>query len=231
MWHAPSFAGGLGLTIQIRTKIESWWSFIDRAVIKIGQDIMEVNGGLDGGSYMVNGRPGQPLTTGDDFMLNDLKVEFRKVTFKQNKFRIDLGFGNSVGFETYKDWVKVDTHIKKPDGFNDSVGLMGQFPSGALMGRDGVTPFENMNAFGMEWQVLSSEPSLFSSTEGAVQHPTKCIMPDLVAGSELKRRRLGGSMISEEDASIACARVKGSEHALCVFDVLASNDKDMAGAY
>jgi hypothetical protein len=46
------------------------------------------------------------------------------------------------------------------------------------------------------------------------------------------RRRLSESSISQEDAEIAGVRVGDeTDRNACIFDVIATNDKDLAGAY
>ena len=40
----PDFANGLGFSIHIRTKIKTWWSYIESAVIRIGDSTLEVQG-------------------------------------------------------------------------------------------------------------------------------------------------------------------------------------------
>merc|ERR1712183_677508 len=39
------FADGLGLEVQTRTKMIRYWSYIKQAAIRIGEDILEVEGG------------------------------------------------------------------------------------------------------------------------------------------------------------------------------------------
>ena len=65
-------------------------------------------------------------------------------------------------------------------------------------------------------------------SRGDVQPPMECSMPDKVAK---KNRRLGEALVTEEDARIACNHVPMEVRDECIFDVLASNDKDMAGSY
>merc|ERR1711865_1300841 len=107
-------------------------------------------------------------------------------------------------------------------------GLMGSYPEGTMLGRDGRTSLVDLNKFGQEWQVLSSESKLFHEVDGP-QHPSKCD----VAGKTEMRRRLALSDISREEAEIACSRaaVGEEEFDLCVFDVMAIGDKSAAGAY
>ena len=42
-----NFADGLGLDVQIHTKLVRFWSYIKRAAIRIGDDILEVEGSAD----------------------------------------------------------------------------------------------------------------------------------------------------------------------------------------
>ena len=92
---------------------------------------------------------------------------------------------------------------------------------------------EDSNQFGLEWQCLPSDPQLFSSRDGDEwmgdnSSTRKCAIP--VAKSS--RRRLGEAALTEQDAVEGCAGVMGFvDGTACIFDVLASNDKDMAGSY
>ena len=43
----PNFADGLGLDAQIRTKVVRYWSYIKSSAIRIGEDILEVEGGAE----------------------------------------------------------------------------------------------------------------------------------------------------------------------------------------
>ena len=46
-----------------------------------------------------------------------------------------------------------------------------------------------------------------------------------------ERRRLGAATMTEEDAAVACSRVNLDDVDACIFDVLATNDTDVAGSY
>ena len=73
---------------------------------------------------------------------------------------------------------------------------------------------------------------LFHTSEGTVQAPQKCAMPtNTKASLRASRRRLGEVLISEEDAELACAKVDKDDRDSCIADILATNDKSMAGAY
>ncbi|CAB9520879.1 expressed unknown protein [Seminavis robusta] len=241
---SPSASGGL--TIHIRTKIETWWSFIEAAVIQVGDQMLEVRGREEGeeARYWVNGLEGDENVANDtnlavmqDALANNLKgfkIIHKKVSKKQQAFRINLNNqGDSVSIRTFKDWVSVNLHVNpKAHNFDGvSGGMMGAYPSGAMLMRNGATIASDPNEFGNEWQVRADEPMLFHDRAGP-QHLEKCIMPTAEKTSEERQRgRLGETLITEDDAELACARVSPNSFKQCVFDVLATNDKDMAGAY
>jgi hypothetical protein len=83
--------------------------------------------------------------------------------------------------------------------FHHSVGLMGNFLMGQMMARDGKTVIDDANAFGQEWQVLNTEPSLFRTVRFP-QHPQVCTMPTPVQANHLRRRLAETSEVDETAA-------------------------------
>lgn len=224
--NSPEFSNGKGLDIHIRTKINTWWSYIDAAVIRIGSDTFEVRGGLNTAKYWINGVEGELKESGIlEETISGFKIDYKDVSKKQKKFRIDVGH-DVFAIETFNDWVRVNVKAApKGKGFLGSKGLMGEFPTGKMLDREGQV-VEDSDEFGKEWQVRMNEAKLFHSIEG-VQHPAECAMP-----VKSTARRLGETLISHEVAALACARVSSPEdREACIFDVLATNDKEMAGAY
>ena len=225
--QAPDYNDGQGLYIHIRTKIVRWWSYVDSAVVQIGDDTLEVMGGVENKRYFVNGKPGAALEASGmmPFTIGGHNVRYRHLNDKQFQFKIFLEDGQNVVFKAVKDFMRVDIENPTEEAFGSSVGLMGSFSEGKMLARDGVTILEDANDFGQEWQVLLTEPMLFHNVEG-VQHPEACAMPTVTE----EKRRLEGS-ISREQAEIACSKVSPDEMADCVFDVMATNDIDVAGAF
>ena len=209
------------------------WSYIQTAAIRIGDEILEVTGG-DHPKFWVNGVDG----SNDGvivFSSLGLKVDVTGFeTGNHTRVRIDLLNADAIAFETVKDFVRVTVHQvdSKWNKFTTARGLMGSYPSGVTLARDGITVMEDTNAFAQEWQVLSTERALFRVVEGP-QHPTKCIMPtDIPTDLRMSRRRLEESMITPQDAELACSHVMNDdERNACIVDVLATNDKDIAIAY
>ena len=228
----PQFANGLGLRIHIRTKINTWWSFIESAVLQLGSDLLEVKGGPTGGQYWINGVAG---SEGDSNKMpfSAYHLTTHRVSNGQMKYRIDFGNGkDAIALETFKDWVRVSVRAQT-DQFHGAVGLMGSHPTGEKLARNGTTVFadDDTDAFGLEWQVQPEEDMLFREIRG-VQAPQQCEMPSMSASAKRNlRRRLGEALITEEDAQIACAKVTADERDACVFDVLATNDKATASSY
>jgi hypothetical protein len=226
--HNPEFAEGRGLDVHIRTQTRTWWSFVETAVVRIGEDVLEVQGGSGGGEYWINGVAGKPLEDHEKFTLSGYEVEFLQKSEKQKRYRIDLGTksGDAISLETLNDFVAVNAGVTMKD-FGNAVGLMGSYPEGEMLARDGVTQMEDADAFGMEWQVRMDEAQLFRNV-GEIQPPMTCAMPDKTVQ---RSRRLGEAVMTEENAKRACENVAEDDREACVFDVLATNTKEIAAVY
>lgn len=226
MLSNPDYNEGQGMDIHLRTKLTKQWSFVSNAAIRIGEDILEVSGAERGSAhqYWLNGEAGKDLSFG----ISGHSISYEEGSGGSSHFFIELNDnGEGIRIKTWKGFVRVDFTSPSGETFGNSLGLLGSYPSGSKLGRDGMTVIDDNNAFGLEWQVLPEEAKLFHNLEGA-QAPEQCVMPDVSKA----RRRLRESTISLEDAQLACARVTyGVEQDACIFDVLATNDKSMAGAY
>lgn len=224
--NAPEFADGKGLDVHIRTKIKTWWSYIESAAIKIGDDTFEVKGGSYPVSYWINGVEGKAPENKQNLesTVGGHEISYNAPTDHQSMFFFH-GLGLSI--ETYNEFVRVNVRAGSEGNLDGALGLMGTFPEGAKVARDGKTVMVDMDAFGQEWQVRDTEDKLFHVLAGA-QHPAKCMMPTV---AQRESRRLRESSIDLNDAKKACARVAEEDFDACVFDVLATNDKNMAGSY
>jgi hypothetical protein len=224
----PQFKNGMGMDIHVRAKQLKEWSYISTAVLRIGDETFEVAAKKDGDTFWLNGVKG-PWNGAmrSDATIKGFSITYRRMNSFQRAYTIHISNEEQIEFQTWGDFVRVDVKGASSNSFHGSLGLMGAFDQkGAKLGRDGVTVFDDVNEFGMEWQVTSSEAMLFHEADGP-QHPEKCVLP---SATSLKRR-LAESLISQEEAEIACSRVSGEARDLCVFDVMATNDKDVAGAY
>lgn len=213
----PTFKNGLGVTIHARTTRRYNYSFISSAVIKIGEDILEVFGF---GGYIYNGvsAADTPVSLGD-FSLTHTTIEDKNIHI----FEIALGGEEKVVLRTYKDIVGVK--ILNGKSFSNSVGLMGEFGTGKMLARDGQTILDDPNEFGEEWQVRESEAGLFQSIRSP-QYPEKCVLPSTEDITE--SRRLGEASVGRSVAERACAWWGAANANRCVSDVLATGDVGMA---
>jgi hypothetical protein len=219
--QSATFESGLGLDVHIRTKIRNGMSFISSAALRIGTDVLEV---ASQGVYYLNGVAGANLPA--EFA--GFAFSHTQPTDKQHVFDVHLGGREHIKIKTYKDFVSVLIEQGQSKHFGDSVGLMGDFEMGQMIARDGETVLDDVNAYGQEWQVLDTEPTLFQ-TARFPQHPQVCTVPAPVEESRGLRRRLSESSIEEHAAEKACAHW-GERKDDCIFDVLATGDLDMATA-
>jgi len=219
----PAFGLGKGMDIHIRTMKTRLFSYISSAVLRIGEDTFEVR--RDG--YWLNGKKDASLESG----ISGYSIKFKQLTEKANhdqqQYIVTLNSMESISFKTFGDMIRVDVESAKGESFKESHGLMGTYGTDSeRVGRDHITVIQDFNEFGKEWQVGADEVSLFHNVEGP-QAPEECKMPIASAN----RRRLGETKVSMEDAEVACARLSGNDRDMCIFDVLAIDDTDVAGAY
>lgn len=221
------FDGGLGMDIHVRSKrMLHQYSYVDALAARIGDDTLEVKGGKNGG-FWVNGEQGSDIEGAEAVILSGkYSVEIKKVNEKSTQYTIDLGGDEAIVIATWNSMVRLNINYATSEIFGKSVGMMGEFFTGEKLGRDGTT-IEDLNEFGQDWQVLETEPKLFHDITDNIQAPSHCEIPSKFE----MRRRLIESSITEEEAKLACSGVPSDELNLCIFDVMASNDKDAAGAY
>jgi len=233
LFSNPSFDNGSGVDVHIRNKRMNMWSFIETTAIRIGNDIFELTGGKDNDNFLINGIVQKVKNeNGVVGSISGYDIKFMQVNEKSRKFIINLGTNQNknnleeIVFKTWNSFVSVSVKNPTMNHFDGSLGLMGSFPAGAMVARDGKTMFDDSDEFGQEWQVLNSEPQLFSQ-RGTVGPNDMCSSPSKVE----MRRRLQGSIVTLKEAEIACDSVSKEMNDLCIFDVMATNDKSSSGAY
>jgi len=221
------------MVIYIRSKKTKRWSYISTAVIRIGAETFEVSGRKDGDTHWINGIEGD--SNGDDILWEErtsiagYPITYQRLHLTQREYVINLGKNSAkIIFKTWKDFVRVDVVNPREEDFTGSLGLMGSYPAGSRLGRfNPSSSMKDMNAFGQEWQVQSSDPQLFHSVEGP-QYPSLC---EIQSKTSL-RRRLSKSEISREEADILCLNISDKEERnLCIFDVMVTSDRDTAKEY
>jgi hypothetical protein len=223
--HNAEFESGVGLAVHIRTKIRRDMSYISSAALRIGSDILEV---ASQGVYWFNGVLKADLPA----ELAGFAFSHTQPTATQHMFEVHLGGREHIKLKTYKDFVSVLIEQGESEHFGQSVGLMSDFGKGHMIARDGKTVIDDANAFGQDWQVLHTDPSLFQTLRFP-QHPNVCTMPTPVQANHLRRRLAETSSVDEAAAEKACEHWGEQGKDDCVFDVLTTGDLEMAmvGAY
>lgn len=219
MINAPKVFDGKGLLVHARTTKRYQYSFIESIAVQMGDHILQVN---SWGKYFLNGVEGGDLKA----FSFEFRVTHQQPDERRHVFEVSLGESREkLILKTNKDIVSFSLENASSDDFQDSVGMMGNFGSGAMLARDGVTVLEDdPKAFGQEWQVRKEEPRLFQEAERYPQFPQHCIHPDAVDG----RRRLGSS-IALKAAEQACAHWTKHQKE-CIYDVMATGDLELARA-
>jgi len=229
----PSFADGKGIDVHARTEIIRSWSFVKKTAIRIGSDVLEVEGSKDDyeNHYWINDAYLGDLTTFGGF-----PISFKQLNKKAFVITIDLQNEDdqTIIIRTYREWVRVEFMNANERMYGNTIGILGNFATGIKLARDGITGINNYNKFGQEWQVRSTS-KLFREEEGP-QYPETCVMPtNAHAGhnkSALRASRRLTVSVSETDAEDACAYVAdGGDRKECIYDVLATEDVNVAGAY
>jgi hypothetical protein len=226
----PEFADGLGLDVHIRTKLVRFWSYIKTVAIRIGNGILEIEGSANPqeneSNYWINYEYQGDLTDFAGFPVTTVASSVKKRIYE-----IDLGSkfpGQKIYINIYNEFVRVKFDGGKA-AFGNTVGLLGDFDTGKTLARDGSTVLQDFSELGNEWQVLPAEPKLFRQVSQP-QFPEKCIEPEDPLGE--RRRRLDENSITEEEAEVACASLKDPLSMKdCVYDILATQDIGMVGAF
>lgn len=227
--HSENFHG-VGLDMHVRTTIQNFFSYIEAAAVKVGNDIVE----LANGSVKLNGVDHSdedlPLVFGEGDTKYSVYMHKKETTdegtVKRRTYRLKLDDDTAIEFRFYKKFnsFKILGHID----FHDSVGLMGQYPTGAMLSRGGKV-MDDFEQFSFEWQVSPQDPVLFSDARAPQLPNEKCRMPNQ---SHTSRRRLKrGNRELLESAQEACSGLSEHNRELCVDDVMMTGDLGMAGEW
>ncbi|CAJ1959551.1 unnamed protein product [Cylindrotheca closterium] len=227
-----NFADGLGLEVQIRTKLVRFWSYIKRAAIRIGDDILEIEGSADPEDHDSRYWFNFQYQAGAAFV-GGFPLKISNNGLHKRFYEIDLSSkypGQKIVISSYREFVRVDFQRTTAEAFGNVVGMMGDFKTGNLLARDGVKEIHDFLEFGNEWQLLPADDMLFHD-KAEPQFPKRCIVPEDPQGQ--RRRRLDESTITMEEAEAACSKVVGDALDIkdCVYDILATQDLNMVGAF
>jgi hypothetical protein len=213
MIHASNF------DLQVRTTIESFFSYIEAAALRIGDLVLEVQKD----AFYVNG---VMLTYDDALPFSSGGIDIVQTRKETNKQVYKVSFlKSSIEYHYYKQFLTLKVNADTGD-FYQATGLLGKFPSGDMYNRDGERT-EDI-AFGMhafEWQVAPDDVHLFRE-DRAPQLPFEtCRLPTAAAPS---RRRLRADSTLMQQAEEVCAPLHKNDFQLCVDDVVMTGDIGLA---
>merc|ERR1712113_1096898 len=145
------------------------------------------------------------------------------------RFRVNFEEHGMMDIKVFNEFLSILVHDVQDHEFYDSVGLMGTFQEGLMVGRDRSTVFSKAVDFGMEWQVRDTDNTLFGE-QRYPQWPVQCVMPDAATSTHrrLGQESAGAGMIPRAMAEKACAHLRVEDRDACVYDVMSTGDVEMA---
>ena len=224
MLHSDSFHKD-GLDLHIRTTIHEWYSYIEAAALRLGGFVLQVEQSGLTLNEKVYSYDDLPIKFGEDEYSYQITLLERDEL--QTKIRVQLQDHSEIFFTFYKHFL----HILVSGNtlhFADSVGLLGEYGTGAMLARDGHV-VDNMEEFAFDWQVNPAmDKQLFPVARGPQLPLEKCRMPNVDAPA---RRNLRSNLALYNNAVEACSHKSGSGFDLCVEDVLATGEVGLATAW
>ena len=226
MVHSEKFHNGAGFDLHARTTIMDYFSYMETAALRVGPFTLEFyNDKVFFNGYQF--KPSQlPFEFGEEnkYKLSVMEVEEGKNPKYYQYYKVDLGADSFMLFKFYKEFLTISIS-GHPKDFEDSVGLLGDYETGAMISRDGKV-LSNFELMGFEWQVNPEDPSLFMNLRGPQLPFEPCRLP---TAARPARRHLRANRILAEAAQQACAHVGGgTDRDLCVDDVLQTGDVGLA---
>jgi len=213
----------LGFEAHVRTSIRHDWSFVSGVAVKIGNDILEVGGHR---KYYINGVEGAELPSTLSGFPVSLRIYDTDAALAFDKFIIDLGEHGGVVIKVFGEFLAISINKGvNNDVWEGTLGLMGGFETGELLGRDGKTIFKDTNLFGVEWQVNNDQAPFFQQADGP-QFPAMCNLPRCKANDH--RRLIGESGVTYAQAEKACSSLPLSARESCIFDATTTGNLEMA---
>jgi len=218
---SASFGDGAGLRIHVRTAIREFFSFIESAAFQIDNNVLEIRGTE---KFYMNGEEVKaPVFLGKypiEYINSSIFCEVENCAGAVMT-KIDFGIDGYVLVKIWKGHLHVNLYASA-DGFLDSVGVLGIRKKPGKFDRHGKRMFK-INDYAEGWQVRDWEPQLFKEARYP-QYPKRCVQPP---NKPVRKIQDGFFRLAEE----ACAKAIDGAEDVCIFDVLATRDIEMAIPY
>jgi hypothetical protein len=229
MLHSDTFHNNAGLDLHVRTTLtQEHYSYIEMAAIRIGEHVLEVHNGQGSlkGALFVDAD--LPMTFGDtdkkyEFSLSTLEA-YKDGSIKRRIYDLNLDDDTRIEFRFYKHLLTFAIHGHTE--FAGMTGVLGEFPSGKMRGRDGLVADDFID-FAFEWQVGAEDSVLFAEPRSPQLPYEKCRFPDQEARPSRRQLRSANKKLFG-DAQEACSSQVGHDFGLCVDDVLMTGDVGLA---
>ena len=255
MLHSPA------LDLHIRTTIASYYSYIESAALRIGNTTtVEVhprylwvnnNDNTGGDEKIAWDQLPHIISTGNGDTFTIFKEEEEPAlgtTTSHSKnnnnnkvtYLLQWNSRSYLKFRFYQHFLNIDIvgHLADFGGkSSSSTGLLGDFESGAWLGRDGREMTSSADDFGFEWQVnpAAGDVPIFRHARQPQLPYEKCRLPTASRPSRRRRQLRGDSdLVLFTQAEQACRRrhhhapLDQVDFDLCVHDVVATGDVGMA---
>jgi hypothetical protein len=198
-----------------------YYSYIESAAAKIGHNnVLE----FEKDKVILGRKPLEhsefPVSFGDK---HEYMIEIIVLTGLRTTYSLKLDHGVEILFKFYKNYLNVE--VVGHDDLVDSKGLLGSYPTGDMVGRDGSL-FNNYNDFAFEYQVGPEDPKIFSLAREPQLPYERCRLPSIGRPSRRNLRAQESKLLTE--AQEACAGQTGSNFDLCVDDVMMTGDIGIA---
>ena len=223
MVHSDSFHGE-GFDLHVRTTIDSFFSYIEAAAIRVGGHVLEV----DSNKIYLDGEEVEAPVA---FKSTDNKHDYlyKVVETKKNKKFTALEADNReiVDFRFYKNYLTLSAKGTETDLY-DAQGLLGSFQEGAMIDRDGKAFDRSFEEYAFEWQVntLAGDPSLFVTDRSPQLPYERCEMP--TQARPARRLRADTALLKQAESACASAVGNANDFSLCVDDVMATGELGLA---
>jgi len=221
LFHKAKLSATEDLDVHIRTTGSGSFSFIESAAIKIGENTLEFSSAA---TYL----NGEQIEDGFVFG-NDYTVTKSVDETNQNRiiFLVDMK-EVQVTIKTTKAFMTVSLSGQNKS-LKDSVGLLGKFGTGEMVGRDGRI-VDTFFEFGFEWQVMPDLDGMLFQEAREPQLPYEhCQMPEAFA--ETSRRLRATNSALYEPALSACTSNHPENIDSCVEDVLLTGELELAESW
>jgi hypothetical protein len=245
-----------GFQVQARTTIDRYYSYIEAVAVQIHDTVLQVEA-TQPDSLLLNGSRiffTEKAVYQDDKSIDKsiLKGSSPSLSFrsgnttsryvfecsrsnsKKRVYRLDLSEWSYVRFQMYKEFMTISIHASPHDDFEGAVGLLGHYPGGQYVGRDGLYSdsmvlWSSFPDYALEWQVdpVRGDVLLFDHARPPQMPYEICRLP---TQSRPDRRQLLRGSISMVEATEACRRqgVSPDNIDLCKDDILSTQDLDLA---